>query len=634
MRRLKSISPDSALVILQEIYGQQGGEDLWEEVKLSWSEALLPRKYAELINNLQEGRITLDDEYRVSPVGLEEFLFEPFYLGLSRDEVWPEVLSSLKELNSGKYIEAILTGGIGVAKTTIALLTQAYQLYLLSCYRNPHRVLGITRSDEILFIFQNISKEGAKVVDYNRFKTMVDHSKYFTTAFPYDGNIESYLKFPFRIEVRPVTGKVTATMGQNVYSGIIDEINFMEVVTKSKRMPGQENVEYNQADLIYNSISTRRKSRFMDLGAMPGILCMVSSRNYPGQFTDKKEAERAADIQKTGSSPIYLYDRRTWELRPEKFSKETFKVFVGNDTMKPRILRDFDIINPNWESLVYEVPVDYKGDFERDIYQAIRDILGISTLARWPFMPDVDAVSDCMDRELRVLSADSTDFAEDHIKIFYRRFVKPHLPRWAHIDLGLTSDSAGVCMGTVPEFVLVERGEVKEVLPFYHIDFTLEVRPPRGGEILFYKIRDLLYKIRERGVNVKWVSWDSWQSKDSQQIMRSKGFMTGEQSIDRTMVPYNLTKTAILDRRVSMPRFQLLRRELTRLERDQAKGKIDHPPGGSKDVADSLAGVVSGLTMRREIWTMHNIPLGQIPESVAQALSAQLDAKAKMSSEM
>jgi hypothetical protein len=37
----------------------------------------------------------------------------------------------------------------------------------------------------------------------------------------------------------------------------------------------------------------------------------------------------------------------------------------------------------------------------------------------------------------------------------------------------------------------------------------------------------------------------------------------------------------------------------------------------SKDVADSLAGVIYGLTMRREVWGMFNIPTVSIPSSIA-----------------
>ena len=53
------------------------------------------------------------------------------------------------------------------------------------------------------------------------------------TRFRYDQRVKSELKFPKRIIVRPVSGADTAVIGQNVFSDVIDEINFMENVEGS-----------------------------------------------------------------------------------------------------------------------------------------------------------------------------------------------------------------------------------------------------------------------------------------------------------------------------------------------------------------------------------------------------------------
>lgn len=50
-----------------------------------------------------------------------------------------------------------------------------------------------------------------------------------------------------------------------------------------------------------------------------------------------------------------------------------------------------------------------------------------------------------------------------------------------------------------------------------------------------------------------------------------------------------------------------------------ANGCVVH---NSKDVADSLAGVVYGLTTRRELWAKHEIPMMKMPASVTQASSS------------
>ncbi len=49
---------------------------------------------------------------------------------------------------------------------------------------------------------------------------------------------------------------------------------------------------------------------------------------------------------------------------------------------------------------------------------------------------------------------------------------------------------------------------------------------------------------------------------------------------------------------------------------------------GSKDVADALCGVVYGLTMRREIWGLHNVSPFEIP-SYLREQSIKADARMK-----
>jgi hypothetical protein len=103
-------------------------------------------------------------------------------------------------------------------------------------------------------------------------------------------------------------------------------------------------------------------------------------------------------------------------------------------------------------------------------------------------------------------------------------------------------------------------------------------------------------------INVRWVTYDQYQSADSIQILRQNGFATGLRSMDRTTVPYEILKQAIYDGRVKAPKHSKLQKELIKLEFDAKKNKIDHPPNSSKDISDCLAGVVYGLIMRRDTW--------------------------------
>ena len=225
-----------------------------------------------------------------------------------------------------------------------------------------------------------------------------------------------------------------------------------------------------------------------------------------------------------------------------------------------------------------------------------------------------------------MLNSVTTDFVSPTLRVYSNRILRPESPRFAHVDLSLTRDSTGLAIGHVPRFTQIKRGaEVIETLPVIAIDCTLEIHPPPGGEILIDKIRNVLYVLRDQGMNIKWVTFDQYQSADSIQILRQQGFITGIRSMDKTTVPYDFTKMAFYDGRIEAPPHPKLLEELLSLEKDTKTGKIDHPPNGSKDIADALAGVVYGLTMRREVWFEHNIPLLNIPKSLKDALQSYAD---------
>ncbi|MEO5334797.1 MAG: hypothetical protein H7839_22520, partial [Magnetococcus sp. YQC-5] len=398
----------------------------------------------------------------------------------------------------------------------------------------------------------------------------------------------------------------------------IDELNYMAIVEKSK--VAVDRGTYDQAVAVYNSIARRRKSRFMKKGKLPGILCLVSSKRYPGQFTDQKEKEAQSD------PTIYVYDKRTWDIKPWAFSGRFFRVFVGDEARNPKILYDGDEVG---DGQVMDIPVEYLREFETDIMNALRDIAGISTQTLRPFLVNREAVVACFGTHPSILGRNDVAWPVETVDVLIKGFHEPERKRWAHVDLSLTSDSTGIVMGYVTGFTRMNRGEIFEILPHIKIDFALEVRPPKGGEISFEKIRSLFCVLKQQGLNLKWISFDSYQSADSIQILRQKGFMTDKISMDKNTAAYDILKTALYDRRVAIPDHPKLMHELLSLEFDTKRGKVDHPPLGSKDLSDALAGVVFGLSIMREIWWEFGVPPDQIPESLyKQALKANEEAKA------
>jgi hypothetical protein len=104
---------------------------------------------------------------------------------------------------------------------------------------------------------------------------------------------------------------------------------------------------------------------------------------------------------------------------------------------------------------------------------------------------------------------------------------------------------------------------------------------------------------------------------DSIQLLRQKGFTTGTYSMDATSTAYDFTKSAFYDGRIKAPVHDKALSEMVRLQRNPQTGLIDHPPNFSKDCSDAVAGVVFGLTYRREIWVRHQVPMRDIYQKIA-----------------
>lgn len=614
-----NLSDEQARTLLIAVLGENQGLKVYDSGQGIVDAEARSEWYTNFARSLSSGDFSKFNDMTVfknRPVDIKTFIEDKFFLD-KKDTVYPQIMKELQELNNGSYVEAVFTGGIGSGKTTAAHYTIAYQLYILSCMYDPHTYFNLDKASEILFVFQSLSATHAKTLEYNRFRAMLEQSNYFTRVWPMEKMIESRIVFPSRIEIVPLSGAETAAIGQNVIGGLLDEVNYMAVIDSSRK--NVEGGTYDQAWALYNSIARRRKSRFTLGGTVYGMLCLVSSKRYPGQFTDIKAEEANRQIEETGSSDIFIFDKRAWDVKPAgSYSGDTFKVFTGDTFRKPRILDEDSKVGDDEKDLIVDIPIEYESDFKRDLVNAMREIAGVSTFAKHPYIMDTEMITECMATgHVSIFGQDVVDFQDRRLSIHRNRFINPDKPRWAHVDLSVRGDSTGIAIGHIDEFVMIDRGEYTEVWPRIIVDAILEVRPPLNSEIKFFKVREVFYKLTELGLNLRWISFDSYQSMDSIQVLRQRGYITGVKSVDTDLQPYALVKGGIYDKRLIMPEHEKTRIELLSLEYDAAKGKVDHPVGGSKDCSDGLAGTVYGLSTRRELWAMAGVSMDQLPGEIA-----------------
>ena len=116
----------------------------------------------------------------------------------------------------------------------------------------------------------------------------------------------------------------------------------------------------------------------------------------------------------------------------------------------------------------------------------------------------------------------------------------------------------------------------------------------------------MVYAFMEHGFHIYRGTCDQWQSLDTLQQFEAKGLDAETVSMDKTPEPYDICKTALYEGRLSAYYYKQWIDELKRMKRIVTKAnkiKIDHPVDPkegtcSKDVADAVAGVCIGLTMK------------------------------------
>ena len=579
------------------------------------------------LNNLQRAIATKDSSFLLQRrglkvdrlVGIEEFAESRDYMNQG-GYVRPAIKKKLIELFEEEgFVEAVLTGAIGIGKNYFADMAISYMLYTLSAYHNPQLEFDLAPGSSIVFIMQSKTLTLAKKVVFDQFSARLKLSPYFTENFMFDTHVKSEMRFPQNIYVIPVGGSDTSALGMNVYGGIIDEMNFMARIRDSIQTRYTHEEEYDQAERLYTTLIRRMKSRFMQKGKIPGKLLLVSSVNYPDDFTGRKLVE--AETDKT----IFVMKMSQWEALPsDRFCGEVFLVEVGNEFRRSRMIDTWEEADES-ESVI-EVPTEYKSDFERDLEAALRDYAGVTTGTKHAFIPyrelivqaqetykDVTAGLNLFRYETIVFEDLFSDGIVDwerlvNIEYFEEVLLDRRQVFAAHVDVGLTNDAAGLAIGRLAGYKLLpatkyydeRRGEFIEIrdirAPIYMIDGVLQIRAPRGGEVDLGQVRDLLLWFRGE-INLKWGTADSYQSAMLLQALRKARIRSGVLSVDSSPAPYTETKLAIKDLRVVMQPHAVASKELRELEADG--DKIDHPPGGSKDCSDAIAGVIHML-MRKE----------------------------------
>jgi hypothetical protein len=524
------------------------------------------------------------------PATLEEFL-GPDYLNIEarvRRRIKTELVAIMGDKVRGdrptEYPLALVTGGIGIGKTTIASIVLPYLAHWVLCLRDPQDFFDLLPGSRIAFMQMSTSERQALEVVFGDIKARIQHSPWFQ-KYPYDPSFKNQLRFAKDIWIIPGDSGETTFEGYNILGGILDEGDSHKVTA---------NKDY--AESGYTTISSRITSRFQDRG----FLLVIGQMKKAVGFMARKYLEFKEDPH------AYAVRLAIWDSMGEDFYRDPVTGEV--DTFCYDVKRK-QIVPSGLTGLVgtetfLEIPVLYKRDFQNNPEKALRDLAGIPPAVNDPFISLVSKVEAARDRWIARHDGASSPMRPDgRLESWFH--ARDTMKRVAHLDIAYSGngDALGFAMGHVPEMVEID-GERK---PYIVIDLLMRMQAPAGGEIFLADVRQFIYHLRdERKFKLMRVTMDGFESTDTMQQLNRRRFEADYVSVDRQTLPYHDLREAIYEDRIEFPpylvditkesgteRIEILVKELSELM-DTGR-KIDHPVGGSKDVADAVAGVTFTL---------------------------------------
>lgn len=353
----------------------------------------------------------------------------------------------------------------------------------------------------------------------------------------------------------------------------------------------------------FTAITRRMESRFMDKGAKPGKVFIVSSTRDEDDFlTQFKETRR-------GRSDTVIAEKTVWDVKPEKFGDERFHLAMSNTGTNAYILESEDEVaqyesDPTFN--VFEIPIEYKESFKDDLDGSIRDILGQPTKNVSLFLYEnkikeaIDGrYKNCLNStEVKIGFNDSSSIL-DYIDLSNINPKLIHYPLFVHHDLALgkDGDAAGTAIIAVANDAInsdLSNSEETDSWKFIPVMWCAIRSTNKGVAIPFYKIRDCITDLRDKyGFNILAISADGYQSVEMLQQYTLKGYNTFQISMDKPpSTPYMFFRTCLYTKKLIFPNDELVYREASHLVENKQLQKVDHNLGGTKDVIDCFGGAM------------------------------------------
>lgn len=529
--------------------------------------------------------------YYEIPVSIDEFIENPLYLGKVLDggkAIYPRWRQHLRNIFADpyKYSEIILTGAIGIGKTSVANIIGSYCLYNLLCLKDPKKFYGISASQSsIVFLFFNTTMTKAYKTALGSLYQMILKSPWFMKYGHEAGD---------RYKTYIPNNNISFEIGSEEQHATSLDIFFFMFDEANDFLHQSADVSQTDAMKILNAANQRIRSRFKsaDRKTFFGKSVILSSKQSELAFLELYTQERLAK----NPDGIYIVDEPQWNILPLSLSGKTFNVAYGNKNAKSRIISENEDLNLIKQQgfKILNVPIEYKKDFDDNLNRALTEMGGVSVsyIDKYFSREYIDAAID-----YTRINPFSTEIIISGLKdkLEYKDFIDfnkipvewTHENVYMHIDTSKSGDKTGISA--------VSESNTNDAT-IHHL-FSIDIQAPKDDQICFKKHEDFIFYLYDTlHWNIKNVSSDGYNSDQLKQniILHGIGadYVTADGAKNEV---YPTLQRLLYDKQLKLLDINLLKKELLELDINNDKQSFDHPIKGSKDMSDSLGCAVQNL---------------------------------------
>jgi len=522
------------------------------------------------------------------------------YLGIKLFPLQKQFLEDLYSVDSNGYPiydEGVFIAGMRGGKSVLAAIIGTFQTHKLLSFDNPGKALGQLSGQRITVQCISSSQAQSNETAYAAIEAVLKSTYWWMQYISwlqerelqeggkYSLFVQTKTSIEFKeknIAILSLHSNSAALAGKTSACCIFDELSRFNVATNEL----QAKTQTRTAQAVYNTVSRAAKS----LKPFSKIVT-ITSPMYEDDYGMRL-------LYRCGTIKAHSQKHIIEQLSSQVPYKVPRMIGYHATTME---------LNPNLteEDFASEKIASY------DAYK--RDYLAIPPSASNPFFEYPDKVIQAFVKaEPGVIF--NTTIEEKAIftdKLIQRKYVtkqiisyKPPLLHCVYAiacDPGESEDSFTVCMGHYeiegqnPQVNMISYNQVQqEELQSRNyriiIDFIEEWKPDRVEKVTvsFENIEQIILYL-STVYGVKDVVYDSWSSVQSIQTLFSAGINTVKMNCNLQM--YQNLKSLIYSGYIVIPDNPKLVKELKQLELIKNQ-KVDHPPDGSKDLADALCRVV------------------------------------------